>query len=521
MKAYARVFFGVGLLLILSAPVSYAISGPLVAGIKAAFGVLFVGLWFFTRDRSATLSGKAAFYYWSSAVMIVAAAVLLTGINFVVAKRGKTWDLTSKKIYSLAPQTQAALKDLKAPIKAIAFLPSKHEAYDDVERLLKRYAAESDQFTYEFKDPLKDPRSAERFQLKEGNTTVILLREGKDGRDSTHTALNVLDQQELTNALIKLDTVGQQKLFFTVGHGEYSLDDPPPGADASVVATGANELRSNLVQEGYAPSTLNLVETPEIPKDASALVIAGARTKFTDQERKLLEAYLAEGGRLVYFAEPLADTGLEPLLEQYGVRVEMGVLADKKLNPDNPYSLIAPGMADHEITRFLKAQRMFVQFAMARALTLLREGMLPGVTVTPVVVTSQYAWVETEPNEEPKLDSGERTGAMPVVAASVRDTKGAPNKRFDEARVLVFGNGIILVNGNWGSLEANRNLVLNGIAWAAAQSQKITIRPPDRDITTFQLSPEAMTNIQLASVDLLPILLIATGLVIWLSRRNQ
>jgi ABC-type uncharacterized transport system involved in gliding motility auxiliary subunit len=149
------------------------------------------------------------------------------------------------------------------------------------------------------------------------------------------------------------------------------------------------------------------------------------------------------------------------------------------------------------------------------------EGMLPGVTVTPVVVTSQYAWVETEPNEEPKLDSGERTGAMPVVAASVRDTKGAPNKRFDEARVLVFGNGIILVNGNWGSLEANRNLVLNGIAWAAAQSQKITIRPPDRDITTFQLSPEAMTNIQLASVDLLPILLIATGLVIWLSRRNQ
>jgi ABC-type uncharacterized transport system involved in gliding motility auxiliary subunit len=109
---------------------------------------------------------------------------------------------------------------------------------------------------------------------------------------------------------------------------------------------------------------------------------------------------------------------------------------------------------------------------------------------------------------------------MPIVVATTRDTKAAANKRFDEARVLVIGDSEILVNALWGH-EANRNLVMNGIAWTAAQSQKITIRPPDRDISTIDINEATMTNIRFASMDLLPLLLIATGLVIWLARRNQ
>jgi hypothetical protein len=62
---------------------------------------------------------------------------------------------------------------------------------------------------------------------------------------------------------------------------------------------------------------------------------------------------------------------------------------------------------------------------------------------------------------------------------------------------------------------------MNAIAWATAQVQKITIRPPDRDISTLDLDPRMMAKIRFVATDLLPLSLLALGLAIWLARRNQ
>lgn len=526
MKNFAKIFLGVGLLLLFTSPITYFLSaGPLGAGIKAGLGVLLLGAWFMFRDTSAAPAGggmsagtRSAFYYSSSTVMAAAMVVLLAAVNFIAAKRSKTWDLTSKKIYSLSPQSMQTLKDLKDPITAIGFLPAKHPAYDALEGLFKKYAQESDKFRYEFKDPRKDPELAAKHNLKEGQTTVVLTREAASG--TTQASLEILSEQELTNALIKLNTVGQQKLVWVLGHGEYPIDDPPQGTDPREQMAWASELRANLVTEGYSPQALNLTESNEIPKDTAVLVIAGARQKFVEREKKLLEEYLDQGGRLLYFAEAMADPGLDELLSKYGVKLEPGILADDRINPDNPYVVVSPFFADHEITRHLKSMRMNLELPTARGLTVLREGTLPGVTTSSVATTSPYAWVESTPNDKPQLTDGERAGAIPVVVASTRDTRAAQNKRFDEARVLVVGDSEILVNALWGH-EANRNLVLNAVAWTAAQAAKITIRPPDRDISTIDITEPMMANIRFASMDLLPMLLITAGLVIWLARRNQ
>lgn len=526
MKSLSKIFGGVGLLLLFTAPVTYFLSaGPMLAGIKAALGLIGVALWVLFRDTAAAPPGggmragtKTAFYYSSSSVMAVALVLLLGGVNYIAAKRGKTYDLTAKKIYSLSPQSVQTLKDLKEPVRAIGFIPSSHAAYDALEALFKKYSSENEKFKYEFKDPRKAPDLAAKYQLKEGQTTVVLTR-GSPPSES-HTSLSVLSEQELTNALIKLNTVGQQKLLWLVGHGEYPIEDLPPGAGEDAEMRSASELRLNLQQEGYAPFPLNLVESNEIPKDCAVLVIAGARTKVTEREKKLVETYLDEGGRLIYFAEAMVESGLEDLLAKYGVRVEPGILADDRVNPDNPYVLVTPFFADHEITRHLKAMRMNLELPTARGLTILREGNLPGVTPQSVVTSSPYAWAEQTPNERPQLSEGERAGAIPVVATATRDTKAAPNKRYDEARVAVVGDSEILVNALWGH-EANRNLVMNTIAWASAQVQKITIRPPDRDVSTIDIDDKMMGQIRFAAMDLLPILLIATGLVIWQVRRNQ
>ena len=140
--------------------------------------------------------------------------------------------------------------------------------------------------------------------------------------------------------------------------------------------------------------------------------------------------------------------------------------------------------------------------------------------VEPVVLTSPFAWEELTPDANPSASSGEKTGQIPLVVASTRSVQSAENKRFDEARLAVFGASQILVDANWGH-DPNRNLVMNAFAWATTQVNKITIRPPDRDISTVEIDDRLMSRIRFVATDLAPISLLAVGLAVWLSRRSK
>ena len=51
--------------------------------------------------------------------------------------------------------------------------------------------------------------------------------------------------------------------------------------------------------------------------------------------------------------------------------------------------------------------------------------------------------------------------------------------------------------------------------------QNITIRPPDRDISTLDLDEAMLGRIRFLAMDLLPMLLVGIGLTIWMTRRHQ
>jgi len=519
-----KVLGGIGLILLLSSPLTWLIttgSGWLAAG-KALLGIALIGVYFATNhdQLGQFASRRSTFFLVSAVVMGVVLAGMLGAVNYIAAKKNKTWDLTSKKIHTLSPQTQSTMAALKEKIRAIGFLPANHPAYDALEDLLRRYRALApEKFEYSFKDPMKNPDLAQKYSLKEGQTTVVLVR--GEGENQTHTTLNVVSEQDLTNALVKINQVGEQLAYFVTGHGEWTLESTAaPGApgdeDPSV-----SELKKELTQEGYVCQPLNLIGKTEAPRDASLVVLAGPKSPLSAPEIQALRKYLEEGGRVVFFADTNVESGLDDLLQEYGVQVDPGMVADSQFMVRSPYIVIAPFLQEHEIGRSLKARQLInLQFPTVRGLTLLRQGQAEGVKAEPVVLTSPQAWVETQPSNNPVPDPGEKSGSIPLVIASTRPTGQAANKRCDEARLVVFGDSEIMVNANWGH-EPNRNLILNAFAWARNQVNKSTIRPPDRDISTIELDPTMLSRIRFVSVDLLPVTLLGIGIAIWLVRRNQ
>lgn len=533
MQTIGKVSGGLGLLLLLTSPITYMVTSgsPALAAAKAVAGVVLLGLFVATNysrlmnadakpvskdggPRPMGQRSRASLYYLSTLLIGAFSLAAVAAVNVIAAKRNKTWDLTQKKIHSLAPQTVSTLKELKEPVTAIGFVAAADPEYWGFEQLLQRYQAETEKFSFEFKDPNKHPALVAKYQLRAGAAPLVLVK--GQGDQATHLTLRApVSEQDLTNAILKLSKVGEQKVYFITGHGEWPLE--PKGSEApGAMQDSITAFKGDLTDEGYAPESLNLVEKQyQIPRDASALVIAGARTPFTEPEQQALRKYLEEGGRVLYFAEATAEPGLDKLLAEYGVQVDPGLTADDQINPANPYVIISAFFADHDITRPLRENAVLPT---TRALTVLREGLVEGVRASPVVLSSPVAWVETNLAAEPELTSGEKSGQLPLIVASTRNTASADNKRFDEARLVVFGDSELLTNPIY---AFDRDLVLNAVAWASNQVSQITIRPPDRDISTIDIDGPRLGQIRFLAMDLLPLSLIGVGLAIWVTRRSK
>lgn len=523
MKAanIGKVLGAFGLVLLLSSPYTlfFTAGSGLVAGLKAAVGLAFIAVYGAThfRDFRRPATGRSAGFFASSALLVGVSLAALVGINVLAHKQAARWDLTKGKLHSLAPQTVATLAGLKEPVRAIGFLTPNHPQYAQMEMLFQRYHAEApERFDFTFVDPQRNPELAMKYQVRPGQATVVLER--GEGANASRTTLKLLSEQDLTNALLQLSAAGTQKVYFVTGHGEWPLEaerapqGPPPDA--------LSELQRQLVQEGYQPEELILVGRSEVPKDAALVVIAGARTPYYTSEAEALRAYLASGGRMLYFAEAGREPKLDELLAEYGVLVDTGIVADSQYNGGNPYLIASLFYGEHEIVQPLQQQKLNTAFVTARGLTVLRQGTAPGVQTQAVVLTSPYAWEESTPDLDASASDGEKAGQLTLVAASTRDTKDAPGKRFEQARVVVMGDSELLLDANWGH-EANRNLVMNALGWATQQGQRVTIRPPDREGSALEMDPALLGRIRFVATDLLPLSLLGVGLAIWLSRRNK
>jgi ABC-type uncharacterized transport system involved in gliding motility auxiliary subunit len=515
-----KVLGALGLVSLLSAPYTYFVtaSGPLTA-LKAVLGLCLIGAYFATNlgQLNQFASRRSTFYVASSALIALGALFALGAVNYIAVKKNKTWDLTAKKVFTLAPQTRSALHALKAPVTAFVFLPPTDPDYGYVDRLLARYHAEApENFLVAFKDPRRAPDLAAKYQLREGQTTIVLSR-GK-GDQEQHTTVSVaplqgVTEQDVTNGLLKLDQVGERHVYFLTGHGEWPLE---PSAEG----TSLSEMRKSLFQEGYQPLALNLIGGKQVPHDASLLIIAASRSKLARPEIEQLQAYLAEGGRMLVFVDALLEPGLDALLGPYGVQVDPGIVADEEYGVGSPFIVATHFYGDQEMVRELSRLQVNVQFPTARGFTLLKEGLLPGARPEAVVMTSSNAWEELDPANEPKRSAGERTGSIPLVVAVARPIPESKERRTSETRLVAFGDSEILLDPNWRD-EPNRNLVMNAVAWASGQPEQITIRAPDRDVSSLDLDTKRLGRIRFLATDFLPLALLGAGLAVWLTRRNK
>jgi hypothetical protein len=266
------------------------------------------------------------------------------------------------------------------------------------------------------------------------------------------------------SAIARLTLPHERSLVYWVqGHGEARYDDYDE-------LRGFSDIAREVSRSGFEIRPLSLPGLTQVPPDCHVLVIAGARCAFAAEEQALVDAFLKRGGRLLYLVLPRVSTGLEPVLEKWGIRLTGFTAASSKTLTG--LDVVVTAFADHVVTRSL--ENTSVVFGFPVCLTAVSDAATASAADRPVVTliagTDADGWGEAHPDVLPRhFDAqSELPGPVAVAAVSERGGLASQDVAYKPTRLCVIGETDFVMNGVLATrANANRDFFLNAVAWLA------------------------------------------------------
>jgi len=430
------------------------------------------------------------------ALLLVLAAA---GALFQVAARYPAqWDVTQNALNSLEPGSVEALSMLQGPVKITVYATEQDAQLGDMRKLIRDFVSLYQRYksdiSLSFVDPVKDADAMRKASIK-GNGEMVVEFAGR----SEH--ITTLNEQTLSGALLRLAHNKDQLLMYLAGHGERKLD--------GAANHDLGEFGGRLKQLGYRTGSINLAVTQDVPANASMLVITHPQTKLMPGEVKKLLRYIDNGGNLLWLvdAEPLR--GLEPLAEKLSLTVMPGIVIDPAAQDMNaPLNwTLGTGYPPHSVTRNFD---LITVFPDARALSVeqAKDWQIHGL-----VEGAAQGWVSDHGVAKRMDKNRDIPGPVNLAVALQRNV----NDR--EQRIIVVGSGAFLANvysGNGGNLD----LGINMVNWLADEERLITVQPHAAKDGKIALSKNQLTAISVSLLAVLPLLLVAMGVLQWWRRKR-
>jgi ABC-type uncharacterized transport system involved in gliding motility auxiliary subunit len=347
--------------------------------------------------------------------------------------------------------------------------------------------------------------------------TIVL--EGYDKKQVVQTA----DEDNVTNALLKLTRKEQKKIYFLEGHGERSL--------SSDERDSFSNAKSALEKNQYMVTEFNLLQQADVPADAAAVIIAGPQKQIPEREQGVIKNYLARGGKVMLMIDPLTETGLKDFLKGYGIEISEDVVIDhlSRLFGASERVPVVMEYGPHKITdnfaqpTFYPDARSVVPSAKPPA----------GIEVQVLASTSPNAWAERnlEALKEGKAtfdQDKDLAGPVPLVVIATASGQKEPadagqkdenSPRGKDGALVVAGNSLFASNSYFNQY-GNGDFFLNTISFLADEANLITVERPNTYKPLLLTRAEATTIFWLVLV-IVPLSVLIAGLAVYRVRRSQ
>ncbi len=465
-----------------------------------------------------------------SAAYVLVFIAILAGVNYLADQYNKTYDATSEKLYSLSDQTVKILGDLDRDVTIYHF--DQKSRFREAENSLVRYSNASNRVNVKYIDPDADPALAQAMNVRTYGTTLVEVGANREEAKTT-------GEEDITNALIKGLKGSDKTACFLTGHGEAD----PTNSERDGFSIAKNETEG----ANYKTKTVSLLETPEVPSDCTAVVIAGPTKSYLEQEVAILRDYVKNGGRLLLMIDFQATPELAELAADWGIKVNDDIVIDRSgigsLFGGGPLSpLIAEYDDTNPITKVMG--NVATIFTMTRSVQ--KAADTQGWDVSELMKTTQGSFATSDFKiENGKIDFKEgadlREGPINVAAAATHAAEkqaeakpeanaegaaeGAAAKPVElkedestQSRVVVTGTSRFARNAAVGR-GGNLDVYLNMLSWLVSDEDLISIRPKNPESTPIDLTSSQIKRIFFGLVIFLPLAIVVMGVRTWWVRR--
>lgn len=469
---------------------------------------------------------RKSFIYSGNLIFIVILVLaILVLINYFFSRHHHRFDFTEAKIHSLSDQSIKVLENLKDEVNVLCFFREGNISQAKMENLLKIYNYHSKKIKYEFIDPDKNPGMIKRYDVTQDGTTILEIGD-KESRITSS------DEEDITNAIIKISREKKKVLYFLEGHGEASIEVSEE--------KGYTLAKEELEKLAYEVKKLTLALSDTFPQDCSLLVIPGAEKDLLPNELETIRNYISEGGRVFFMVDPETAPGLKPFLAEYGIQLEDDLIVDtvSRLMGGDYFMPIVSEYEYHEITSKF---RYATFFPFARSVSVAEEKP-EGISVSILAKTSTNSWSERQLTDREVTFNKDKDKEGPISIAAVvtvepkEEEKQEPKEEKEkeeeaeketeeadkvkqEGRLAVFGDSDFATN-RYFNFSGNGNFFLNTVNWLTEEADLISIQPKTSSPRTIHMTATQGRILFFVSLIILPLIVLVTGISVWVRRRS-
>lgn len=445
------------------------------------------------------------------AVTVLLALALLAAVNLLAGQLtdrfGLRLDMTGNQLYQISDTTVEVLQGLEKPV-SVNVLSAEGDFVTLVAEVLDEYVRQGrGRVELTYTDPYADPTVADGYlqrglQVTEGTVVVegeyyaraIPLEDMFVLDDSGENIQSLRCEQELTSAILYAAGNSSPVAAFTAGHNENASEG----------------LVRLFTQSNYEVSNISL-SMEDIAEGCDLLVIASPSSDFSADEIRKLDDFMAKGGRLMVFLEPISGelANLKGFLREWGIGVTDTVVAEALQYTDSQPVNLVPVYSAHEINQYFSDNQIYLVMPSSRALeqVYVSQG---GVRTHKLLYSTDRAYDSADPA---------KTAAGPYALAMVAEKELA-----DGGKARIFAAGSRGIYGDQLLAEESRSnakFISQVMNWCTETESAVSIPAKLLGDASIAITISQVALLALLLVVVLPLGMLIYGLGIYRKRRRS
>ncbi len=470
-------------------------------------------------------------------VIFIVAVVL---VNIIITMLGDRFsasaDLTDAGLYTIEQSSADYLATITDKVKITvtndeSTFTNMGTYFRQTNEVLKKIANCNGNITLDYIDIISNPGFQANYSETISQGNIVVESEGT-GR------VKVLDQYDYLS-------VNYNETYLQYGY--YQIDSVDANCEQAVVSaimnvtdtdpvkvavlTGYGEtenqtLKTLLETNSYVVESVNITLTDKISEDYDFVFIFGPDKDYAVADINKLSAWLDNDGKfgknLIYVSNPkLGDSpNLDGLLDDWGLKIEKGTLYQTDANyayeSQRTYQMFQ--VPETDFSEFSNDSAVFGENM--SAVTTKWEGY---GNMTTQVLLSTYDGAVIKPqnagdNWEPDANAEKKSYGAVVQSYKMRFEGTEPYT----SRIVAVGGMELLSSTFLSAAQANNaQFIMNIFNVSCDKEAGITLTPKSYSSSTFEITEAQKNALVIAFVVVLPILLIITGIVVWIRRIHK